>query len=189
MSKQLWEETLIAMTTAGSSFGNYDTAASVLPAPAKLTLPAGFFEIGRTLEIEAWGSISNIVTTPGLITFQAMLDSVIAFTTGQIQLNATAHTTLPFYLKMSLVCRSVGSGTDAKFMGMAFVIGKMFTVTAGQTDGANTNTVMMAPATAPALGTGWDSSASQTLDLFVGWTIADVGNVIKLEQYFVRSRN
>ncbi len=170
-------------TVAGSSFGSFTTAKTVIPTNSLCTVPPGYWTVGRYLEVEVWGGIGTLVTTPGLITFQIMLGSIVVFTTGTMQLNATAHTNLPFYAKFLLTCQTVGSGTNAKFMGQAFVIGTMFTVTAAQIDGVNSQTVMMAPKTAAAQGTGFDSTISTTLDFWAGFSISDAANTIKVEQY------
>ena len=189
MAYQKWSDLLVASTVGGNSFGNFTTAKTVIPTNALKTLPADFFEIGRALEIDVLGGIGTLVTTPGTITFQCKLGSVVAFTTGAIQLNATAHTNLPFWLKIHLTCRAVGSGTSANLMGQAIACGTMLTVTAGQTDGANSQTIIMAPATAPAVGTGFDSTAAQQLDLFAGFSISDAANTVKIEQYIVKLMN
>lgn len=179
---------LVTMGTAGTAFGTFTTAKTVLPAAAVPTLPAGFFTVGKTLEINVMGGISNIVTTPGLIAFQVMVGAVIAFTTGNIQLNATAHTLLPFWVRILMTCRAVGATTAANCLGMATAVGVMFTNTAAQVDGANTNTIKNVPATAPAVGTGFDSTIANTLDLFVGFTISDAANVVQIQQYTVDVR-
>lgn len=59
------------------------------------------------------------------------------------------------------------------------------TNTAGQTDGANTMTAINAPATAPAVGTGFDSTAAAALDLWAGFSISNSGNGIQIQQYHV----
>lgn len=176
-------DVLGVQTVGGTSFGTYTTAKTVIPTNSLCTLPPGYWTIGRALEVEVWGGIGTLVTTPGTITMQIMLGSIVVFTTGAMQLNATAHTNLPFYAKFFLNCQAVGSGTTAKFMGQAFVIGTMFTVTAAQTDGVNSQTVMVAPKTAMAQGTGFDSTASTVLDFWVGFSISDAANTIKIEQY------
>mgnify|MGYP003350510310 CR=1 FL=1 len=48
--------------------------------------------------------------------------------------------------------------------GLAMIAG-LFTRTAGTTDDANTDTTLMVPATAPAVGTGFDSTIDNVLDL------------------------
>jgi hypothetical protein len=189
MPSQTWRQLLAQQEASASAFGTFTTAKTVINAQALSVLPAGFLEVGKKLTVSVRGAISNLVTTPGLIFFQVMLGSVIAFTTGNIQLNATAHTLLPFWLDIDLTCQVVGSGTTAKLMGQARVSGVMFTSTAAQTDGANTMTTLLAPATAPAQGTGFDSTAAQTLDFYAGFTISDAANVVRVDQYTVSSDN
>lgn len=176
-------------TVAGSSFGTFTTAKTVLPTNSLCVLPPGYWTVGRYLEVEVWGGIGTLVTTPGLITFQIMLGTIVVFTTGTMQLNATAHTNLPFYAKFLLTCQTVGSGTTAKFMGSSFVIGTMFTVTAGQIDGVNSHTAMMGPKTAMAQGTGFDSTSTTILDFWTGFSISDAANTIKIEEYKALSWN
>lgn len=185
---------LVAVQQAvGTFFATYTTSKSVINPQALWTVPAGFFDVpGKTIEIEAWGAISNIVTTPGTITFEVKMGptaNIVAFTTGAIQLNATAHTKLPFHIKIALTLDSVGSSTSAKFRGQAFLNGVMFTKTAGQTDGANTETIIMAPVTTPAAGTGWDSTIANIFDLWAGFSISNAANGIEIHQYKVSSDN
>ena len=109
MPMQTWQETITRQAAAGTSFGTYTTAKTVINPQALVTIPAGWFEIGKMLRIRVMGGIGTLVTTPGTITFQVMIGAVIAFTSGAIQLNATAHTALPFDLEILLTCRAVGS--------------------------------------------------------------------------------
>lgn len=176
---------LTALSVAGTLFNTYTTAKTILPAANVVTLPANWFAVGKVIMIEGVVGLSNIVTTPGLFNLQVKLGSVVAFDTGNIQLNATAHTLLPLWFKIMLTCRAVGSGTSANLMGQGIVYGVAPTVTAGQTDGANTMSVLNAPATAPAVGTGFDSTTTNNLDLWAGFTISNSGNGIQVQQYLV----
>src|SRR4051812_34193777 len=98
MPNQSWRQRLVTQQGAGTLFNTYTTSKSVINPQAVIVLPAGFFAApGLSLAVRVRGGISNIVTTPGTITFEVKLGSVVAFTTGAIQLNATAHTTLPFW--------------------------------------------------------------------------------------------
>lgn len=189
MAIQGWVDALSVQESAGTSFGSFTTAKTVIPATALKIIRANELRIGSAFKIEVRGAISNIVTTPGTIVFQTMVGSVIAFTTGVIQLNATAHTLLPFRLDIDLTCRAIGSGTSALFMGQGEIAGKMFTRTAGTTDDGNNDTILMCPATTPAVGTGFDSTIDNILDLFAGFSINDAGNVVKIEQYRVLRYN
>src|SRR4051812_19594519 len=181
--------TLNVQEAAGTSFGTFTTAKTVINAQALTVLPAGFWRIGRKLRINVSGGVGTLVTTPGTLTFQVMIGSVIAFTTGALQLNATAHTNIPFSLEIDLTCRAVGNSTNANLMGQARAFGTMFTATAAQTDGANTHAYLMAPATAPAVGTGFDSTTAQILDFFAGFSISSASNTVKVEQYDVLCLN
>ena len=189
MSLQTWEEVISVQVAAGTSFGSFTTAKTVINPQALTVLPAGFFTIGKKVRIKVNGGIGTLVTTPGTITFQVMIGSVIAFTTGAIQLNATAHTNLPFRLDIDLVCRAVGSGTSANLMGQALATGVMFTRTAGQTDNANIGSGLLVPITAPAVGTGFDSTIANILDFYAGFSISNAANTVKIEQYEVESVN
>jgi hypothetical protein len=189
MSQQGFQETLVAATAAGTLFNTYTTAKTVLPTGCLVTLPPNWWYVGRVIRVRVTGAISNIVTTPGTITLSTQMGSVAAFSTGALQLNATAHTTLPFEYDALITCRSVGSGTSATLIGSAKVSGVMFTRTAGQTDNANIGDSLIAPVTAPAVGTGFDSTAQQTLDFFAGFSISNAGNGIQIHQYIVESLN
>src|SRR5215831_8095523 len=189
MSIQSWQETLVAAKVAGTNFTNFTTAKTVLPDGCLVTLPPNWWYVGRAVRIRASGGMSNIVTTPGTVSLQVMLGSVIAFTTGAVQLNATAHTLLPWRLEVDLTCRSVGTSTAATLMGQGWLDGLMFTRTAAQTDDANTPGDFAAPATAPAVGTGFDSTASAVLDFWCGFSISNSGNAIQVQQYTVEALN
>ena len=129
MPKQSWTECLVNQIAAGTNFGTYTTAKTVINAQALYTLYPGYWTIGRQMRIGVQGSISNIVTTPGTITFQVMMGSIVAFTTGAIQMSTTAHTNLPFWLEIMLTCRAVGPSTSANLMGQAQIISQCVAAT------------------------------------------------------------
>ncbi|SRR6266446_224665 len=189
MGLQTFQETLVAQGIAGTLFNTYTTAKSIIPATSLITLPANWFYIGRSLRVRVTGGISNLVTTPGLMNFQVKIGTVAAFDTGNMQLNATAHTTLPFWLDILLTCRAIGSGTSANLMGIAIATCKALTFTAAQTDDAQDMPTLMAPATAPAVGTGFDSTIANILDLWAGFTINSASNGVQVQQYFVEAMN
>lgn len=189
MGLQTFQEALVVQSVAGSAFATFTTAKTVIPPTNLITLPANWFALGRSLRLEVRGAISNIVTTPGLINFQVKIGSAVAFDTGNIQLNATAHTTLPFWLDILLTCRAIGSGTSANLMGLAKATGVMFTSTAAQTDGANTMTSVLAPAVAPVVGAGFDSTIANLIDFFAGFTISNAANLVRIDQYILSALN
>ena len=189
MSLQSWQETLAIQRAAGTLFNTYTTAKSIINPDALFTLPANYLYPGRMLMAKVMGGLSNIVTTPGLMNFQIKFGTVAVFDTGNIQLNATAHTTLPFYLEILLTCRAIGNGTAANLIGLAQVSGRMFTMTAGQVDSAQDMPTILAPSTAPAVGTGFDSTVANIVDLWAGFTISNAGNGVQVQQYQLVSLN
>jgi hypothetical protein len=190
MPTQGWNQTLVTQRTAGTLFTTYTTAKTVINQQDLYGFYANYFQLGSKLRITVNGAVSNIVTTPGTMVFQVMLGSVVAWSSGNVQLNATAHTTLPFRLVIDLTCQLTNTavgGAVAKLMGHGVLTGVMFTKTAGQTDGANSETVITVPVTAPALGTAFDSTISQILDFWVGFSISNAGNGVRIDQYDVEA--
>lgn len=192
MPSQAWNQAVVSQRAAGTLFNTFTTAKTVINQQDLYSFPPNFFQIGQRLRITVNMAISNIVTTPGTVTFQVMLGSIVVFTTGAIQLNATAHTLLPARLVVDLVCQLANTGVGgviAKFMGTGVLTGVMFTLTAAQVDNINDPGAFPAPATAPALGTAFDGTISQTLDFWAGFSISNSGNGIQVADYCVEILN
>lgn len=193
MASQSWGQLIASIPVAGTAYGTFTTAKSLLSsatateASAGLTvLPPGFFQRGSQLEIMAAFGLSNIVTTPGTLTLQVMIGSVIAFTSGPIIMTTTANTLLPVTANINLTCQKQGNGTLTQLAGQAVVQGQNVAMVSAANNLAGTG-MAIAPATAPALGTGFDSTIAQTLDLWAGFSVSNAGNVIQLNQYRVVS--
>ena len=185
---QAWSQPLVTQRAAGTLFNTYTNAKTIINQQDLYSLYPNAFQIGRKLRVTAHMGISNIATTPGTITFQVMLGSIVAWTSGAVQLNATAHTTLPAKLVVDLTCQLANTGVGgviAKLMGQGVLTGVMFTKTAAQVDGVNSETVINVPVTAPALGTAFDGTISQILDFWVGFSISNSGNGVQIAQYDV----
>lgn len=192
MPKQAWAQGLAAQKVAGTLFNTFTTAKTVINQEALYPIGANALAVGDSYTITLTGGISNIVTTPGTIVFQVMLGSIAVWTSGLVQLNATAHTTLPFRLIVDLTVQLVNTtvgGAIARFAGIGVLSGVMFTKTAAQVDGANSETVIMVPVTAPALGTAFDSTIGQTIDFWTGFSISNAGNGVQVWQYRVDDNN
>jgi hypothetical protein len=181
MSSQNWVQTIITAQAAGAALSNSAVAASILPSQAKFTLPTNTIDvIGKMLRIKAQCDVSNIVTTPGTLTLDIRFGGTVVFTSGAIQLNTTANTTLPVSYEIILTARSVGSA--ATLMGQGWAMG----VPLGT--GAAVGVVPL-PATAPAVGTSFDSTAVQQIDHFATFSIANAGNLIQLQQFSIELMN
>lgn len=190
MSQYGYSNILTAAKAVGTAFNTYTTAKSVINATDLIQLPPNFLSVpGKQLKVEVDMAVSNIVTTPGTIVFQVMMGTIVVWTSGNIQLNATAHTNLPAKLVVDLRLDSIGSGTAAKFLGMGMLNGIHFTNTAAQTDAVNTTGEFPVPATAPAVGTGFDSTIANILDFWVGFSISNAGNGVQVYNYKVIELN
>lgn len=177
----------------GSQYNTYTTAKSMLTTTAGeagyglATLTPLMMMKGCYFEIDFLAAISNRVTGPDTFTIQAMVGAVIAFTTGPITLTTTAHTNIPLRGKISLTVQQIGNGTLTAFKGDCVMTAQMIQQggTAAADSATLSNTIIM-PNTAPALGTGFDGSVSQTLDHFVAQSVSNAGNGYRLDQYAVR---
>ena len=121
MPSQSYPQTLVTAQGDGSALSNSNTPTSIIPAQAKWTFPANFFQIGSTLRVTCYGRVSNIVTTPGTLTLDCRLGaSTVIANGGAMQLNASAKTNVTFKSVFVLTCRAIGSGTAAVTRILAF---------------------------------------------------------------------
>ncbi len=178
-------QTLARQKAAGTSFGTYTTAKSVINATELVAMNANYMQVGCAFEIRAWGAISNIVTTPGTVTFQVMIGSIVVWTSGAIQMTTTANTTAPWALDVDLVVRTEGSSTSATMWGLGKLYGLDFTIGSGANPTV-TDTVALVPVGTPAAGTGFDSTIADTLDFWVGFSISNSGNAMLVQGYTVK---
>lgn len=193
MSLQTWDETLKSLPVGGTAVATNGADTSLLLTTAgatdcKITLPANYFSIGKCIRIKMCLRVSNITVTPGTLTLKVLFGAVVVFNGGAMQLSATAHTTLPVWVEILLTCRSVGSGTNATLIGQGIAIGQPVSFTAS-VDLATSNSIgsTLMPNTTPTAGTGFDSTATQAIDLTANFSLT--GNSTTLEQYTIEAMN
>lgn len=186
-------ETLITSQIDGSALTNTTTATSIIPAAARFTLASNFYAyIGKQLRIRASGRISTVVTTPGNITFAVnhgtVATPIIVFTSGTSALNVAAQTNAAWDLEVLLTCRAIGASTSANLMGTAKWTSRasLNAPAVGTTTGVGT---VLLPDTAPAVGTGFDSTITNVVDLFATFSVANAANSIQVHQYSLESLN
>lgn len=175
-----FSQVLTSQRAAGSANNTFTTARSVINPSELVTLPANYLTLGSRLRITVLMALSNVVTAQPTFTFQVMMGSAVAFTTGAITTNATANTGLPVRLVIDLRVDSIGSGTSAKFMGSATLIGAPF---------ASGSTAISVPITTPAVGSGWDSTIANILDFYVACQTNNAGNGVTVQDYIVEQLN
>lgn len=175
---------------AGTLLNTYTTAKSVINAQAQTIIPAGYLQVGDHLRIRVAGGISNIITAQPTFTFQVMMGpanppTIAVHQSQAILTTTTAHTLIPFIYVVNMRLDSEGSGTSAKFLSEADVTGIMFLISGAVADPTLGVGELLAPAVAPAVGTGFDSTVANILDFFVGISVSSASNGIQVYQYSV----
>jgi hypothetical protein len=175
-------QSLITAQSDGAALTNTLTATSLLPAQAKLSVPANFCDyVGRKFRISAQGRISNVVTTPGNLTLDLRMGGTVIFNGSTMQLSTTAHTNVPWWWDVELTVRTTGSAGN--FMGQSKFISQAASISGA--DPTTGHSILLAPNTAPAVGGNVDLTAAQQLDLFATWSVANASNSIQLHQFEV----
>jgi hypothetical protein len=190
MPRQTWQSLLISAQSDGTAVANTTTETTVLPTQAKYTLPANFLaDIGQTLRIRAMGRVSNIVTTPGTLTFRVKFNAtpIAVASSGAFALNTTAKTNVTWILDWDLTLRTNGGGTSAAFMHSGQWQSE--SVIGSPAAGAGGPSAHIIPASAPAVGTGFDSTVANLIDLTAQWSIANAGNSIQCHSFKLESLN
>jgi hypothetical protein len=180
MSDVRFLEPLIEQQINGTALTNTTTPTSIIAPAARFTIPSNWWRIGRELCIGASGRISTAGAGPGTLTFDVRLGSVIVFNGGASPTLATSAADLTWVLEMMLTCRSIGASTSATILGT----GKLFTAALSAT-----TPIQLLPTSAPAPGTGFDSTAAAILDLFATWSVANASNSLRCDQYSVWAPN
>lgn len=171
--------------TDGASLSNSTTATSLLPAVAKFTIPSNFLELaGQRIRVRGLCRLSNIVTTPGTLTLDVRFGSTVVYTSGAMQLSTTAHTTLPITYDIELHVRTPGSA--AALFGIGRFTSQCLSLTA-VADSTTTPATLIQPNITPAVGNTFDATATQQVDHFATFSIANSGNLIQLHDYVLES--
>lgn len=175
MALSTWRETLLSHRGDGTALTAAARASLIQGATAtraKYTFPPNFFEPNKCIRVAASGRISCAITTPGTARFDLSLGgSVIAFDSLAINLNIVAKTNVHWALDLMLYCQASGGGTTATlFPGACYfeseaVIGSPLPTVGGS------GGVLLPYNTAPAVGTGFDSTVSQSIEPFFTQTV------------------
>ena len=165
---------------AGTAVANLAVSTSLLTGSAgtaKWAMPGSFFTApGQMLRLRATGQISNTATPT--ILFSVLIGSVVVAVTPTWTTLSGLTANTAWSLDWLLTLRATGDGTLANFMHQGVLTGAITSATVW------TN---MIPATAPAVGTGFNANTAATLDLQVTWSAASASNTITLQQYLLES--
>lgn len=183
-----WTGLLTSMQADGTAVANTTTETTLLTTQAKVTLGSrDLTDIGQALRMRAMGRISNIVTTPGTLTFRVKFGSIIVATSGALVLNVAAKTNVTWILDWDLTLRTIGGGTAASFMHSGQWQSE--SVIGSPAAGAGGASSHIFPASAPAVGTGFDSTIANQFDLTAQWSVANAGNTVQCHTLKLESLN
>ncbi len=191
MPGQSLVEALVNSNVDGTALTASTTPTSILHGSCKLAVPANFFRIGKRIRVTAHGRVSNIVTTPGTLTFDirmgpALPPTIVVANSGAMALNIVAKTNVPWAMWWDLTCRAVGTATSANLMHQGeWVSESVIGAPLPSAGGASSH---MLPNAAPAVGTGFDSTIANYIDLFATWSLSNA-NSIQVHQYLLEDLN
>jgi hypothetical protein len=190
MPMQSWQSLLVSQQSDGTALNTSTTETSILTTQAKIILPANFLVYGgQTLRIRAMGRISTLTAAPGTLTFRVKFNAtpIAVATSGALALNTTAKTNVTWILDWDLTTRTVGGGTSAAFMFSGQWQSEA--VIASPAAGAGGAASHIFPATAPAVGTGFDSTVANLVDLTAQWSVSSASNSVQCHTYKLESLN
>lgn len=175
MSSQGWVELLPTdQANNGTTISNSTTETILFP---DFTIPASYLNDNKFLRYTARGKLSNIVTTPGTLTFALRLGGVsgtLIAQTSAISLNIVAQTDIMFEIVIDIISR--GNGTTSPILAMGKV------ELAAQLAGNNNQPNFMGSAGGASGNTpatvNVDTTQNQALSLTAKFSIANAGNAI-----------
>jgi hypothetical protein len=179
----------------GLTLANSAQPRTLLPSHARTVLPPNYFgQLGGVIALRAHGRVSIIApgaTAPGTLTLKLQLvDSAgtraDAFTSGEMAINVVSTIAdAPWILDATCCVRVVGQ-TASLFSFGAWTSHAVIGAPAVGSGGAG---VQILPyATAPAVGTTFDATLAQRIDLVARWTVASASNSIALHSFVAEAR-
>jgi hypothetical protein len=177
---------LTAAQVDGAALTNSTVPTSILPGQAKPTITAGFIDVaGKSFRVRAFGRISTLTAAPGTLTLDLRFGSIVIANGGAMTLSTSAKTNVTWDMEWLLAARAVGAVTAANFMHA----GRWTSEAAGATTVAGEAKTILLPQSAPAVGSGFDSTVQQQWDMFATWSIANAANSIQCHGFAIESLN
>lgn len=177
-----YQSTLVEMQSDGLAVTG-TAEGSLLAGQARIFVPSGYLNrIGKRLMIRASGRVSNIVTTPGTLTLRVKMGptaNIAIATSSAVQLNAVAKINVGWFLDLGLVVRSIGNGVLATVMAQG--TWQSESVVGSPVPSAGSAGSAMWQAAAPVVGTGFDSSVDNLIDLTAQFSLT--GNSIQAHMF------
>lgn len=191
MASQSWGQLLAKSDTAGTLYNTFTTQKSIITSATALegassalcTIPPNFWQRGSLMTLDvtfahSWASGNTMI-------FSIMMGAVSACVSATLKVTTTGGTTEPLFMHVDMECRAIGNGTLANLMSGGYLIGRGI-CPAGATAGANYTAGMGSASwreATPAVGTGFDSTVANTVDLQCTMGTSAAGNGIQIQTY------
>lgn len=154
----------------GTALNTSTAETSILAPNDKFTIPANEFEfVGKKFEVILACRVSTVVTTAKTLTIRLKFGAVSVVSTGAMDMSISSIVDRLLWLHMVGECRSIGSGTSATIFGCGIVTSQAVIASGGPTT-AGVTTHTFPYNAAPAVGTGFDSTAGQQVDMTGQWS-------------------
>lgn len=182
MFGQRIREFLVGGQGDGSALVSSGAQTSILPASAKITIPSQYLQQpGLIFDLYLAGRISTLNPTPGTFQLSFRMGAVDAFASGALALNtAAAKTNVAWEARLRATVRIIG--TAAQLFGQWSLTSEAFANALPTGVG-----MLLGPASAPALGTAFDATAQQTIDVTAQFGTSSASNSVTLHQYHLES--
>lgn len=175
---------MIASHVAGAALSGSTAETTLLPAQAKLTMPANWIEyIGQMFRLRGHGRISTVVTTPGTMTLKLKAGSTAILTSQALPLNIIAKTNVSWWLDLMVTVRA--NGAACTLMGQGPWISEA--VIGSPLASAGGSGIELWQPSAPVVGTSFDATVTNVLDFTGQWSVNSGSNSILCEAFQIES--
>jgi hypothetical protein len=161
---------VLAASVADGAAVTGTAATTILHGSGIASIPATALQVGSYLKILCKGRMNTIATTPGTTTFDVRFGATVISALGAMPLNIAAQTNATWKLELLVRIVSLGTGTGAT----AIVTGEFSSraLLGSPTAAVGGVATWQLPDTTPAVGTGFDSSVAQAVNVFVTNSVA-----------------
>jgi hypothetical protein len=179
MSSNSWNQLLARGRKSGTALTNTTAATSILPAAERFNVPSNIWEVGTAFNVRVGGRISTAGSTPGTLTIDFRVGSVIvaSFTTGTLAVSAS---NLTWLVDVDFITQTVDAGTGTTLLALGNFYSAALSAATPQ---------LSLPASSPAVGTGYDNTVSGFFDCFGTWSVASASNSIRCDLFKFRLEN
>lgn len=183
IAAQDWVSAFNTAIAAGAAVTTNGADTTLLPATSNVMVnPGTFARIGQMYRLRAAGKVSNIVTTPGTLTFKFWLGptkNIAVFSSGALGLNVVAKSNVTWDMELNFQLITIGAGTAATLLTTGKWVSE--SVVGSPVPTAGGSGMLLLPASSPAAGTGFDSTVANQIDLTANFSLT--GNSITCQTF------